>query len=191
MVAFEPASNNFKKLKEKVKDLKRKNIKLENKSSLEMDRLEDKYFDVVLLFGPMYHLSNLEDRKHTLNEAKRVLKDDGFILVSFINHDMIPMTEMKYNSNYFESEGYNSDTQRLINRPFIFFTLSECIEILEKSDLTIIKKVASSGFSELLENQINEMNELSYERYLDWHLAHCDKEELLGASNHYLFVCKK
>lgn len=89
-----------------------------------MDELKDKYFDVVLLFGPMYHLSGVEDRKHTLNEAKRVLKDDGFLLVSFINHDMVPMTEMRYDPSYFEREGYNSETQRQFNRPFIFFTLS-------------------------------------------------------------------
>ena len=155
-----------------------------------MDELRDKYFDIVLLFGPMYHLSKKEDRKQTIQEAKRVLKDGGYILVSFINHDMIPMTEMLYESNYFETEGYNPGTQRLINRPFIFFTLSECIEMLEMENLKIIRKIASSGFSELLQKQINNMSDLSYQRYIDWHLAHCDKEELLGASNHYLFVCK-
>lgn len=191
VIAFEPASNNYRRLVEKIKSEKLTNISAENKNSFEMNYLEDKYFDIVLLFGPMYHLSNEEDRIQTINEAKRVLKDDGFILVSFINHDMIPMTETKYDSNYFESAGYISNTQRLINRPFVFFTLSECIETLKQEKLKIVRKIGSSGFSEILQDKINEMSELSYERYLDWHLAHCDKEELLGASNHYLFVCKK
>ena len=190
VVAYEPATNNYKQLKEKIKNNKIHNVTVENKSSLDMDELRDKYFDMVLLFGPMYHLSKQKDRKQTIQEAKRVLKDGGYILVSFINHDMIPMTEMVYESNYFETEGYNPDTQRLINRPFIFFTLSECIEMLEMENLKIIRKIASSGFSELLQKQINNMSDLSYQRYIDWHLAHCDKEELLGASNHYLFVCK-
>ncbi|MDY3006638.1 class I SAM-dependent methyltransferase [Anaerococcus sp. AGMB00486] len=191
VIAYEPATNNYIQIKEKIKKNNLQNITVENKSSLNMEELKDEYFDIVLLFGPMYHLSSEEDRVHTLSEAKRVVKAGGHILVSFINHDMIPMTEMVYNSNFFETEGYNPTKQRLINRPFIFFTLSECIEMLEKENLIIIRKVATSGYSELLQNQINDMSNLSYGRYIDWHLAHCDKEELLGASNHYLFVCKK
>ncbi len=191
VVAFEPATNNYRQLIEKTKKNNLRNITVENKSSLDMEELKDEYFDIVLLFGPMYHLSSEEDRIHTLSEAKRVVKAGGHILVSFINHDMVPMTEMIYNSDYFETEGYNPESQRIINRLFIFFTLLECIEMLEKEKLSIIRKVATSGFSELLQNQINDMSDLSYERYIDWHLAHCDKEELLGASNHYLFVCKK
>lgn len=191
VIAFEPASNNYKQLTSKVSDKNLKNITVVNKSSLEMNNLETNYFDVVLLFGPMYHLSEEKDRVETLKQAKRVLKDDGHILISYINHDMIPMTETKFDCNFFESNTYISDKQRLINRPFVFFTLSECIEMLEKENLNIIKKIASSGFSEILGDQINKMSDLSYQNYLDWHLAHCDKEEFLGASNHYLFVCKK
>ena len=156
-----------------------------------MDSLNDKYFDVVLLFGPMYHLSSEKDRAETLKQAKRVVKDDGYILISYINHDMIPMTETKFDCNFFENNTYISDKQRLINRPFVFFTLAECIAMIEKEKLNIIKKIGSSGFSEILGDQINKMSDLSYQRYLDWHLNHCDKEELLGASNHYLFVCRK
>lgn len=191
VVAFEPASNNYKQIAAKVKDKNLKNIIVENKSSLEMNDLNYKYFDVVLLFGPMYHLSNEKYRIETLRQAKRVLKDDGYILVSYINHDMVPMTETKFDSNFFENPLYVSDKQRLIDKPFIFFTLYECIRMLEKENLSILRKIGTRGFSEILSERIGEMSDVSYQRYLDWHLNHCDKEELLGASNHYLFVCKK
>ena len=191
LVAFEPASNNCKQLVAKAKDKNLKNIIVENKSSLEMDDLDDKYFDVVLLFGPMYYLSDEKDRLETFQQAKRVLRDDGYILISYINHDMIPMTETKLNCNFFESNTYISDKQRLINKLFIFFTLDECIKMIEKENLSIIRKIGSSGFSEILSERIDEMSDVSYQGYLDWHLNHCDKEELLGASNHYLFVCRK
>lgn len=104
---------------------------------------------------------------------------------------MVPMTETKLNCNFFESNTYISDIQRLINKPFVFFTLAECIEMIEKENLSIIRKIGSSGFSEILGERIDEMSDISYQRYLDWHLSHCDIEELVGASNHYLFVCKK
>ncbi|ERJ84507.1 methyltransferase domain protein [Peptostreptococcaceae bacterium oral taxon 113 str. W5053] len=191
VVAFEPSINNYQQLVKKIEKEHLLNVTAVNKSSLEFDDLKNGCFDIVLLFGPMYHLSSEKDRNCTLQEAKRVVKEDGYIFIAFINHDMIPMTETVYDFNFFESKGYNYQTQRLVNRPFIFFTLSECQKMLEKAGFKIEKKIASSGFSELLKDKINEMSETAYNRYLDWHLSHCDKEELLGASNHFLFTCKK
>lgn len=191
VLAIEPSGNNFKILENKINELEIKNIKALNKSSLDMGELEDKIFDLVLLFGPMYHLSEEKDRSFTLEQAKRVVKDNGHILVAFINHDMVPITETSYNPNFFEEGAYNPTSQRLVNRPFIFFTLTECIDMLEKSGLVVEKKIASDGFSELLSSMINEMSDMAYKNYIDWHMSHCEKEELLGASSHFLFVCKK
>lgn len=70
VVDFEPASNNYKQIAAKVKDKNLKNIIVENKISLELNDLNYMYFDVVLLFGPMYHLSNEKDRIETLRQAK-------------------------------------------------------------------------------------------------------------------------
>ena len=45
----------------------------------------DDSFDVVLLFGPMYHLTTLEDRLPALHEAIRVVRPGGVIAVAAIN----------------------------------------------------------------------------------------------------------
>ena len=41
----------------------------------------DNSADVVLLFGPLYHLTESEDRQQALREAQRVLRRDGVIMV--------------------------------------------------------------------------------------------------------------
>ncbi len=61
-------------------------------------------------------------------------------------------------------------------------------DILEEVDLKIQKTIASDGFAELLGSKLDEMTEESYRAYLNWHRASCEKEELLGASNHLLFL---
>lgn len=38
-----------------------------------------KSFDIVLLFGPLYHLKNDADKQKCISEAKRVCKDGGKI----------------------------------------------------------------------------------------------------------------
>jgi ubiquinone/menaquinone biosynthesis C-methylase UbiE len=45
----------------------------------------DDIFDVVLLFGPMYHLTTAEDRQQALGEAVRVLRPGGLIAVAAIS----------------------------------------------------------------------------------------------------------
>lgn len=45
---------------------------------------DDEQFDLVLLFGPLYHLQERDDRVKSIVEAKRVLKKDGVLLAATI-----------------------------------------------------------------------------------------------------------
>lgn len=189
VTAFEPSSTNFMNLELKAK--KFSNIRAYNKSSFDLKNLEENYFNLVLLFGPMYHLSNEKDRVDVLRQAKRICKDGGYILISYINHDMILISEsINYNINIFSGPSYNSKKQRLIDRPFVFFKLNEARQMIENEDIEIKEIIASDGFAEVLSNFLDEMTEESFENYLEWHLSHCKDPETLGATNHLLFVCK-
>lgn len=189
VTSFEPSSSNFKTLELKTKAFS--NIKAYNKSSYDLKDLNSNYFDLVLLFGPMYHLSNEKDRKDVLREAKRVCKDGGYILISFINHDMVLISEsINYNTNIFSSPAYISEKQRLIDRPFVFFKVNEARKMIEDADIEIKEIIASDGFAEVLSKYLEKMTEESFKNYLNWHLSHCKDTETLGATNHLLFVCK-
>ena len=65
--------------------LKKKNssVKAYQGNALKLSRFPDKEFDLIILFGPMYHLYTKEDKVKALMEAKRVLKDEGTILVAY------------------------------------------------------------------------------------------------------------
>ncbi|WP_296114668.1 bifunctional 2-polyprenyl-6-hydroxyphenol methylase/3-demethylubiquinol 3-O-methyltransferase UbiG [uncultured Anaerococcus sp.] len=189
VISFEPASSNFKLLKSKSEEFS--NIKSCKKSSYDLKDLEDNYFDLVLIFGPMYHLSNENDRTDLLRQAKRICKDYGHILISYINHDMVLISEsINYNTNIFSGPSYDSKKQRLIDRPFVFFKLNEARAMIEEENLEVEEIIASDGFAEVLASKLNEMTEESFKNYLDWHLSHCKDPETLGASNHFLFVCR-
>ena len=45
----------------------------------------DDQFDMVLLLGPLYHLTDRDERKKALTEAKRVLKPKGILLAAVIS----------------------------------------------------------------------------------------------------------
>ena len=174
-----------KKLKEDM------NLSLIQGNAIDLSMYENDSFDIVLLFGPLYHLSGEDDRQKCISEAKRVLKNDGILFFSFISNDMVILTEFKYRKNFFLEETYDFDTFKVHDFPFVFFTLDQCRSMMKSAEIDVIAEVASDGVSELMQDEVNALDEVSYAQYLKYHYYTCEKPEMLGRSNHLLFIGKK
>ncbi|NLB91613.1 MAG: class I SAM-dependent methyltransferase, partial [Clostridiales bacterium] len=160
-------------------------------NALDLSVYEEESFDIVLLLGPLYHLEKKEDQLQGIREAKRVCKKTGMLFFAFINGDMVILTELQHRPNYFSEQTYDHDTFQVKNFPFVFHTVDQAREVLEQSDISVVHEVASDGVSELMAKEINELTEKDYQQYLRYHEYCCEKPEMLGRSNHLLFVGKK
>ncbi len=187
--ALELADNNIKAFQKKITpDLK---LDLVQGNALDLSRYEDNTFDIVLLFGPLYHLRKEEDRAQCIKEAKRVCKKDGTLFFAFINNDMVILTELCYNKEYLKENTYDHETFKVEDFPFVFFTVDQCREMLTKNGVKLLHEVATDGVSEMIEDRINELDAESYNQFLRYHFYSCEKPEMLGHSNHLLFVGKE
>lgn len=166
-------------------------IDLVQGNALDLSRYADKSFDIVLLFGPLYHLKQNSDKQRCIREAKRVCKDDGKIFFAFIANDLVFLTELEYNAHYFSNGDYDKETFKLNDFPFVFHTVEDARKLLADGGVTVLHEVASDGASELMAARINEMNDEDYAQYLRYHFYICEKPELLGMTNHLLFVGEK
>lgn len=166
-------------------------VRLVQGNALDLSRYEDASFDIVLLFGPLYHLHDEKDQLKSIAEAKRVCKPTGTIFFAFIANDMVILTMQQTHADYLKNGDYDKDTFKLYDFPFVFHTLDKCRDLLTRSGIDIIHEVASDGVSELLKDLVNAMDEESYRQYLRYHYYICEKPECLGMSNHLLFVGRK
>ena len=166
-------------------------IDLVQGNALDLSRYDSESFDVVLLFGPLYHLHEETDKLQCIAEAKRVCKPDGKIFFAFISNDMVILTMQQCQDDYLMNGDYNKETFRLDDFPFVFHTPDHCRELFNKAGIQIIHEVASDGASELLQDLVNGLDEASYQQYLRYHFYICEKPEFLGMSNHLLFVGEK
>ena len=166
-------------------------IELVQGNAMDLSRYDSNSFDVVLLFGPLYHLHEEKDKLQCIEEAKRVCKPDGKIFFAFISNDMVILTMQQCQEDYLMNGDYNKETFRLDDFPFVFHTPDHCRELLGKAGIQICHEVASDGASELLQDLVNGLDEASYQQYLRYHFYICEKPEFLGMSNHLLFVGQK
>ncbi len=187
--ALELADANIAAFRQKIRPGDK--IDLRQGNALDLSCYADESFDIVLLFGPLYHLRLAEDRARAIEEAKRVCKRDGKLFFAFITNDMVILTELMWNARYFTEGDYDKDTFRLHDFPFVFATVDRAREMLSHSGVKIIREIAADGVSELLQDKINAMDEADYEQYLRYHYYISEKKELLGMTNHLLIVGEK
>lgn len=82
---FELSDEELKLAKRKIEEEGLKAHDYICEDALNLHLLESEKYDVLLLMGPMYHVLNETDRVKILKEARRILKDDGIALISYIN----------------------------------------------------------------------------------------------------------
>lgn len=186
--AVELSKVNIQEFGKKIKP--HMNIDLLHGNAMDLSKFEDNSFDIVLLFGPLYHLENEEDRQRCIKEAMRVCKADGTMFFAFISNDMVVLTEFEYSPDFFKGNTYNHDTFKLKDFPFVFFTVDKCRQMLEDADIQIVSAIGSDGVSELMQDKINVLDDESYNQYLKYHFYCCEKPEMLGHSNHLLYIGK-
>ncbi len=163
-------------------------IDLRQGNALDLSAFPDGSFDIVLLFGPLYHLHSREDRLRAIREARRVCKPGGKLFFAFISNDFVILTELSYRPDYFAAGDYDRETFKLEDFPFVFHTVEAARQLLQEAGVPLLHAVAADGVSELLAEKINAMDDANYAQYLRYHFYICEKPELLGMTNHILFV---
>ena len=72
--------------KQKEEDKVQNLVSCDQVNATDLSVYKDNSFDVVLLFGPLYHLTEKDEREKCIKEIRRVLKPGGKVFASFIPH---------------------------------------------------------------------------------------------------------
>ncbi|MGL5541673.1 MAG: methyltransferase domain-containing protein, partial [Erysipelotrichaceae bacterium] len=166
-------------------------LRLQQGNAIDLSRYPDDCFDVVLVMGPLYHIKAEADRRRCIDEALRVCKPKGTLFFAFISNDMVIATELMNDSTYLTGNTYDHATFKVEDVPFVFFTVDQMRAHFQRDDIECVKEVAVDGLSELLAPQLNAMEAAAFQQYLQYHFYCCEKPELLGFSNHLLWIGQK
>lgn len=185
-------------VKHNLMTLKAKNspVKAYLGNAINLSKFKDNSFDMVLLFGPLYHLISKEDKLKALMEAKRIVKEDGLILVSYYMNEYAIITHGFKDNNILDAIKNKEidDTFHVTPKQTDLYSmvrLEDIDELNKLSNLKRIKILAQDGPSDYIRPIINKMDDETFKTYMNYHFSTCERKELLGASSHVLDILKK
>lgn len=191
VTAVELVKHNLSRLKAKSSL-----VKAYQGNAIKLKRFADESFDVVLLFGPMYHLHEKEEKQKALSEAKRVVTSDGIIFVAYIMNEYSVITYAFKERHIKEgmAEGMLDASFHCTKKanPLYSFVRTEDIEALNQSvGLSRVQIVAADGAANYIRPYLNGLDETEFQYFIEYHLSTCERADLLGASGHLLDILKK
>ena len=193
--ALELVEANVEVMKSKIKD--EMNINAVQGNALDLSMYEDNTFDVTLVLGPLYHLFKKDEEEKAIQEAIRVTKPNGKILIAFILFDLTMLTwgfqDKNIYNNYGEDKQVNSNFKPNNSEKLIFNMryFDEVKSLMNKFDVKKLCYVATDGIGRVMRKDIDDMTEEEYKLYVNYHLSICEREDLIGYSGHILSIVEK
>jgi ubiquinone/menaquinone biosynthesis C-methylase UbiE len=165
---------------------------------------QDNEFDVVLLLGPLYHLTKREDRIRSLREAGRISKPGGVILVACISRYASLLDGLKRDlimDDQFErillrdleTGVHENDTENPEYFTRAFFHMPQQIrEEISESGLTFEELIAVESIGWIIDNLSQKKKDQRYWAKLENILRLIEgNEDLIAVSPHIIGVARK
>ena len=168
-------------------------------TALDLSAFPDSKYDITLLLGPLYHLYSIEDKQQALREAIRVTKPGGVIFAAYVISDGCLIDEGFHRGNinvaeYIKNGLLDAETFAAKSEPKDLFELvrkEDIDELMDVFSTTRLHYVATDGTALFMRESIDRMDQDTFELYLKYHLATCERKDLVGITSHALDIFKK
>ena len=144
----------------------------------------------------MYHLISTEDKIKALKEAKRIVKETGYIFISYCANEYAVIAH-GFKDNYIKESVKNNELDsdyKVISKDtdlYSFVRLDDIDLLNKETSLKREKVLSQDGPAEYLKKEINKMDNETFELFLKYHYITCERKELIGAGRHILDIVKK
>lgn len=192
VTAVELVKRNLNVLKKNGKKIK--NLHPIHGDALDLSKFADNSFDIVLSFGPMYHLFNEKDKMQAIQEAVRICKNNGIIMFAYLTHASIVWAYGVRKNNIDKLQYAIMDNGAIKDVPeeiFSSYFIEDFKNQFKSLPIKHLKDVATDSLFDIMRDYVDELSDEKYEMLLDYHFKTCERKDMQGVSNHMLYICKK
>jgi len=172
-------------------------VSIKQGNALNLSDFSDDTYDITLLLGPMYHLYTEEDQRKALSEAIRVTKKGGVVFAAYCMGDASVLSYGFIRGcihDIIDKCMVNTDTFETFSKPWDIFELyrKEKIDALRNHyNVTQLHFVASDGYANHMREALANMDQDTFDLYLKYHYATCERQDMIGLSHHTLDIFRK
>lgn len=175
------------------------NITITQGNAMDLSSFSNTQYDITLLLGPLYHLYSIEDKRQAISEAIRVTKQGGIIFAAYVISDGCLLDEGFKRGNinvaeYIEKGLIDPETFAAKSQPKDLFELvrkENIDELMSVFPVSRLHYVASDGCALFMREAVDAMADETFELYLKYHFATCEREDLLGITSHVIDIFRK
>ena len=173
------------------------NVTIHQGDARDLSCFADDTFDLTLVLGPMYHLFEETDRRQALREAVRVTKKGGIIFAAYCMLDASILcygfAQNQLNELIREDRiDLHSFTQIHSRLDYFCLDRKESIDALREGlCVTQLHFAAAEGYAKHIEAALAEMDEETYQLFLRYHRATCERADMVGISHHTIDIFRK
>ena len=194
VTAVELVEHNLEVLKSKLDGTEP--IRALQGNALDLSFLPDEAYDVTMLLGPMYHLYTREDKLRALAEAVRVTRPGGHILVAYCMNEatVVQYVFAKGNLRDVLDKKLLTEDWHCVSDPAELFDLVRTEDIAslnEEIPAERIRLVATDGATNYMRDCIDAMDDGTFGKWMEYHFAVCERQDLIGAAHHTLDILRK
>lgn len=163
-------------------------------NALDLSRFSDDTFDMTLVLGPMYHLYTKQEKLRALSEAVRVTKQGGIIMVAYCMNEPVIIRYVFGKDNLRETIDMIGADWHCKSTPKELFELVRTEDIAELDSgfgVTRLKLIAADGAAHYMKDKIDEMDKYTFGKWIEYHLATCERQDIIGISDHTLDILRK
>lgn len=175
---------------------KNSNVKAMQGNALNLKKISDSQYDFTLLFGPMYHLLTTEDKIKALNEAKRVTKSEGYIFVAYVMNEyafIVYGIQENHVNECVDNGLFTEDFHTLSdeNSLYDYVRIEDINFYNQQVGLKREKIISPDGPVNYMRPFINKLDTKAYEYLVEYQMATCERQDLIGAGAHTVDILKK
>ena len=172
-------------------------------NAIDLSIYDDEQFDVVLIFGPLYHLLEEEERDKCIKEVHRVLKNGGLVFASFIPYlsgsiaivDRYFRHPEQVNKENLKEVFNSGKFNNLANKGFqegYYPTSSEIEKLFESNyfDKLLISSIRGFGY-EKEESLYNIQDKEIFDEIITLIEKTSDMKEIIETCGHAMYIGKK
>ena len=173
------------------------NVTITQGNALDLSCFTDSTYDITLLLGPMYHLFTKDEQKKALSEAIRVTKAGGIVFTAYCMGDASVLSYgfiRGHIHEIIEKCMLNTDTFETFSQPWDIFELyrkEDIVALRNNFNVSQLHFVASDGYANHMRETLTNMDEETFELYLKYHFATCERQDMVGLSHHTLDIFRK